>query len=85
MKNNTSENSVISCRSIIYVFLFMIVTFALIYILKIFWIKKEAKEESNLLNETLIDNSIVDEKNEKTKESKANENESKNRIAKIKN
>lgn len=84
MKNNTSENSVISCRSIIYVFLFMIITFALIYILKIFWIKNEAKEESNLLNEILIDNSIVDEKGEKTKENKANENESKNRIAKIK-
>ena len=79
MKNNISEKNAISCRNIIYVFLFMIITFALIYILKIFWIKKEAKEESNLLNETLIENSVVDENSEKTKS-----NESKNRIAKIK-
>ena len=84
MKSNISESSKMSCKTIIYIFLSLIIIFALIYILKILSMEKEAKEESDLLNETLIDNNISTEENKIIDENTKKENESKERIAKVK-
>lgn len=91
MKKDNGENSKIP-YIVIYLFLIIIIIVALIYIFKFLSIKKEAEEESNLLNTIELENNIEYNENENNKNEKNNnkineedqENEKIERIAKVK-
>ena len=86
MKKHNGENSKIP-YIVIYLFLIIIIIVALIYIFKFLSIKKEAEEESNLLNTIEIENNIENNENEKNN-NKINEEDKEDdrieRIAKVK-
>ena len=86
MKKDNGENSKIP-YIVIYLFLIIIIIVALIYIFKFLSIKKEAEEESNLLNNIEIENNIENNENEKNN-NKINEEDKEDdrieRIAKVK-
>ena len=86
MKKDNGENSKIP-YIVIYLFLIIIIIVALIYIFKFLSIKKEAEEESNLLNTIELENNIENNENEKNN-NKINEEDKEDdrieRIAKVK-
>ena len=83
MNKNINESSRISCKAIVYIFLLFIIILSLCYIFKYLLLKKEAIEESSLLNDIILENNISYNNSKISEKEKAN-NEKKERIEKVK-